>query len=41
MILARVTGISLHELERWHPRDLATLTDQLEEDAAAARRAKG
>jgi hypothetical protein len=37
--LARVTRVPLSDLEMWHPRDLATLVDQLEEEQAAARRA--
>jgi RNase P/RNase MRP subunit p30 len=37
--LARLTGIALSELEVWHPRDLATLVDQLDEEMAAQRRA--
>jgi hypothetical protein len=37
--LARLTGIALSELVDWHPRDLATLVDLLDEEMAAQRRA--
>lgn len=36
--LVLATGLGLTELAQWHPRDLATLVDRLEERAADARR---
>lgn len=39
MSLARLTGVPLSDLLTWGPRDLATIADMIEEEAAARRRA--
>lgn len=38
MSLARASGQPLTELLTWHPRDVATLVDILDEERAQARR---